>query len=121
MANDPRHPHVLVVDDDPDTRELYHIMLGSVGYGVTTAGTVRAGAELARKNTPNVVLTDWRLPDGDGFSVADALRQHYASRHVPLIAVTGVSMSAHKVADMRARKAGTQSLDFDSGIAARCE
>jgi PAS domain S-box-containing protein len=103
MANDPRHPHVLVVDDDPDTRELYHIMLGSVGYGVTTAGTVRAGAELARKNTPNVVLTDWRLPDGDGFSVADALRQHYASRHVPLIAVTGVSMSAHKVADMRAR------------------
>ena len=103
MANDPRHPHVLVVDDDPDTRELYHIMLGSVGYGVTSAGTVRAGVDLARKNTPNVVLTDWRLPDGDGFSVADALREHYASRHVPLIAVTGVSMPAHKVADMRAR------------------
>ncbi len=103
MANDPRHPHVLVVDDDPDTRELYQIMLGSVGYDVASAGTVRVGVELARKRTPTVILTDWRLPDGDGLSVADALREHYASRHVPLIAVTGVSMSAQKTADMRAR------------------
>ena len=102
MVNDLRHPHVLVVDDDPDTRELYHIMLASVGYDVVSAGTVRACSELARKTTLNVVVTDWRLPDGDGLSVAAALREHSASRHVPLIAVTGVSMSARMREDVRA-------------------
>ena len=103
MATDPRHPHVLVVDDDPDTRELYQIMLGSVGYAVASAATVRGGLELARKKTPGVILTDWRLPDGDGLTVADALRQHQTLRHVPLIAVTGVSMSSQKRTELRSR------------------
>jgi PAS domain S-box-containing protein len=103
MTDAPRHPLVLVVDDDPDTRELYHIMLESVGYDVASAGTVRAGLELAKKKTPHVVITDWRLPDGDGLAVADGLREHHTLRHVPLIAVTGVSMTARMTADVRAR------------------
>ena len=78
-------------------------MLGSVGYEVATSPTVRGGLESALKNTPGVVLTDWRLPDGDGLSVADGLRQHHALRHVPLIAVTGVSMSSQKRTELRSR------------------
>jgi CheY-like chemotaxis protein len=101
MATDPRHPHVLVVDDDPDTRELYQVMLGSVGYQVASVATVRGVIELALKSTPDVVLTDWRLPDGDGLAVANVLRQRYTLRHVPLIAVTGVSMSSQKRTDLR--------------------
>jgi CheY-like chemotaxis protein len=101
MATDPRHPHVLVVDDDPDTRELYQVMLGSVGYQVASVATVRGVIELALKRTPDVVLTDWRLPDGDGLAVVNALRQHYTLRHLPLIAVTGVSMSSQKRTDLR--------------------
>jgi CheY-like chemotaxis protein len=103
MTHALRHPLVLVVDDDPDTRELYHMMLESVGYEVASGGSVRASLELAMKKTPQVVITDWRLPDGDGLSVADALREHYALRHVPLIAVTGVSMTARMTADLRVR------------------
>ena len=103
MPNDPRHPYVLVIDDDPDTRDLYQIMLGSVGYEVTTSGTVRGGVELARQRTPDVVVTDWRLPDGDGLSVAEAVHGHHTLRHVPLIAVTGVTMSAQRIEDVRAR------------------
>lgn len=103
MSIDPRHPHVLVVDDDGDTRELYSIMLTSVGYRVETAGTVKAAAAMARRDTPHVVMTDWRLPDGDGFAVAEALHAHAAARGVPVVAVTGIVMSPEMEVDARAR------------------
>jgi len=104
MPSDPRHPHVLVVDDDGDTRELYSIMLSAVGYRVETAATVRAAAAaMAGRDTPQVVMTDWRLPDGDGFAVADALHAHAASRAVPIVAVTGVSMTPEMETQARAR------------------
>ena len=86
-------PHVLVVDDDADTRELYSFLLGSVGYRVEAAGDVASAAETVTRAIPHVVITDWRLPDGDGLMVAAALQSRTASRHVPIIAVTGVSMS----------------------------
>lgn len=97
-------PHVLVVDDDADTRELYSFLLGSVGYRVEAAADVASAAETVTRATPHVVITDWRLPDGDGLMVAAALQEHSASRHVPIIAVTGVSMSA--VLSEEARRRG---------------
>lgn len=100
MTSDPRHPTVLVVDDDPDTCELYSFMLGGVGYSVVTAGTVSAAASVVKRQVPQVVLTDWRLPDGDGLAVAAALYAHSAARGVPLVGVTGVSMSSDAVADL---------------------
>ena len=97
-------PHVLVVDDDADTRELYSFLLGSVGYRVEAAADVASAAATVTRATPDVVITDWRLPDGDGLMVAAALQEHSASRHVPIIAVTGVSMSA--VLSDEARRGG---------------
>ena len=92
MTSDLRHPHVLVVDDDPDTRELYDIMLSSVGYHVDMAGSVRAATELIGRTAPRVVITDWRLPDGDGFDVADALRASHA-KSAPIVGVTGAILT----------------------------
>lgn len=87
------HPRVLVVDDDNDTRELYRIMLEAVGYRVESADSVRAAAQRLSAAPPQVIMTDWLLPDGDGFSVAAALRAHQAWRHIPIVAVTGISMT----------------------------
>jgi PAS domain S-box-containing protein len=92
LTSDLRHPHVLVVDDDPDTRELYDIMLSSVGYHVGMAATVRAATELLARTAPRVVITDWRLPDGDGFDVADALRASHA-KGAQIVGVTGASLT----------------------------
>ena len=100
---DPRHPHVLVVDDDADTRDLYHIMLEAVGYRVESAATVRAASEKAARTTPHVVVTDWRLPDGDGFAVSEILRSRRVSRRVPIVAVSGLSMSAEMTAEAYSR------------------
>lgn len=103
MRHDPRHPHVLAVDDDADTRELYAILLESVGYRVDCAGDVRTAGELAARTAPDVVITDWRLPDGDGFAVAEAVQAHGPSRHVPIIAVTGFNLDPDVEAEARRR------------------
>ena len=86
------HPLVLVVDDDSDTRELYRMMLESVGYRVADAAQVHSALAVAAGACPDVVLTDWLLPDGDGFEVCRSLRANRLTRHVPVIAVTGVSL-----------------------------
>jgi CheY-like chemotaxis protein len=100
---DPRHPYVLIVDDDADTRELYNIILEAVGCRVEAAGNLSATVERLAGSPPDVVLTDWRLPDGDGFAVADAVQAHHTSRGVPLVAVTGISMSPEMATEARVR------------------
>ena len=97
-----RHPYVLIVDDDADTRELYNVMLSGVGCRIDTVGSVTGVVERLATQPPDVVVTDWRLPDGDGFDVANVLRRRPAARGVPLVAVTGISMSAEMAADANA-------------------
>jgi PAS domain S-box-containing protein len=89
---DLRHPLVLIVDDDLDTCDLYRMVLESVGYRVEESGNVRGAIAAAGHAVPDVVLTDWLLPDGDGLEVCRALRSHRPTRRVPVIAVTGLSL-----------------------------
>ena len=59
---DSRHPLVLIVDDDLDTRELYRMVLESVGYRVEDVGLVQRAIAAVSAQVPDVVLTDWLLP-----------------------------------------------------------
>ena len=52
-------------------------------------------------SVPDVVLTDWLLPDGNGLDVCRALERRAATRHVPVVAVTGLTLDGGAV------KAGT--------------
>jgi PAS domain S-box-containing protein len=89
---DLHHPLVLIVDDDSDTRELYRMVLESVGYRVEDAGHVRTATAAALATIPDVVVTDWLLPDGKGLDVGRALRANRRTRKIPIVAVTGVTL-----------------------------
>jgi PAS domain S-box-containing protein len=86
-------PLILVVDDDRDTRELYKLVFDAGEYRVAEAASVAEGLRLADSLRPNVILTDWRLGDGDGFALCGALRRHGRTRRIPIVAATGVSLS----------------------------
>lgn len=103
-----RHPLVLVVDDDLDTRDLYRMVLESVGYRVEDAGEVHSALAAAGKTSPDVVLTDWLLPDGEGLEVSRGLRAHRRTRRVPVIAVTGLTLDP--AAEMNARLEGITAI-----------
>jgi PAS domain S-box-containing protein len=87
-----RHPLVLIVDDDLDTRELYRMVLESVGYRVEDAGHVQAAIAAASRFIPDVVLADWLLPDGSGLEVCRGLRSSRSTRRIPVVAVTGLAL-----------------------------
>lgn len=86
-------PHVLVVDDDRDTRELYKLVYEVGGYRVSEADGVSTGVDAAKRLRPDVVLTDWRLADGDGLELCRALRRHGRTRLIPTVAATGMTLS----------------------------
>src|SRR5262245_28041336 len=65
---------VLVVDDDKAFRLLCEEALTSEGFEVRTAGTIAAGLDAMNSGTPDIVLLDRRLPDGDGIDIIPRLR-----------------------------------------------
>ena len=59
-------PHVLIVDDDPSTREALAAIIGEDGLTTATAGDLREARIQLVRQTPDVVFTDLKLPDGSG-------------------------------------------------------
>ena len=67
----------LIVDDEPDIRELLAITLGRMGVQASPAANIAEALALLRQETFDLCLTDMRLPDGNGLDlVADIARRH---------------------------------------------
>ena len=92
-------PHVLLVEDDRDTREMYSYYLSHSGMRVTEARTGRRALERVREHTPDVVVTDIAMPEMDGLELSRRLRAEASTHDVPIIAVSGQASD-------RARQAG---------------
>ena len=58
--------HVLIIDDEPNVCYSLQRALDSPALKVTTAGTAREGIESIRRNLPDAVVLDLRLPDMSG-------------------------------------------------------
>ena len=77
---------ILLVEDDPDTRELVVRLLAEQGYDVATAASGDEALELALTVDPALVLLDLMLPGIDGYSV---LREFRARSEVPVVVLSG--------------------------------
>lgn len=91
--------HVLLAEDDRDTREMYTEFLTYSGMSVTTAETGKRALERARREPPDVVVTDIAMPEMDGLELSRRLRAETRTQDVPIIAVSGQASD-------RAREAG---------------
>lgn len=83
-------PIVLLVEDDPDTREMYHTALEVGGYWVVNAPDAGDALDSALDVRPDVIVTDIGLPGPqDGIGLARRLRDNTRTAAIPLLAVTG--------------------------------
>jgi len=82
-------PLILLVDDDRDTREMYAWALETGGFRVIQAATAADGITLAAADPPDVVVSDFTLPDGNGFGLAVRVRETAELADTPLILLTG--------------------------------
>ncbi|HSV81273.1 MAG TPA: sigma 54-interacting transcriptional regulator [Ramlibacter sp.] len=85
----PAHARLLVVDDDADMLRLLSMRLQSAGYRVTTAASAEAALAQLDIESPQLVLSDVRLPGRDGLALFDEVRRRHPSLPVILLTAHG--------------------------------
>jgi len=90
---------VLVVDDEPEIRNIIRVLLEAEGYRIAEAATASRAAVAARTEKPDLVLLDLGLPDGDGLAVLRSIR---AWSPVPLVILSARTMEEQKIAALDA-------------------
>jgi len=93
---------VLIVDDVPDNLSVLHDALDESGYAVLVAINGESALARARQALPDVILLDAVMPGMDGFEVARALKADFATQHIPIIFMTGLTDTEHVVAAFEA-------------------
>jgi CheY-like chemotaxis protein len=96
---------VLVADDDRDTRELYRACFDTSGYRTAEAGTGSQAIVSAVEIVPDVLLTDYLLPDVDGVTIARRLKADPRTASIRILMVTG-----HATPDVE-RRAGAAGVE----------
>jgi two-component system OmpR family response regulator len=95
MAEGVQNPKVLVVDDEPNIRELVQVALNFHGCAVMTGATGEDALQLAYAFDPDLIVLDVLLPDVDGFEVCRRLRS--VANDVPVIFLTARDATADTV------------------------
>lgn len=105
---------LLVVDDEPDIRELARLSLERVGgFTVHTAGTADDAIALVDQVRPDLVLLDVMMPGTDGPTLLGRIRRSPGGEQVPVVFLTA-SVQDHQLAGLRALDVrGVLSKPFD--------
>ncbi len=86
--------YVLIVDDDPDARELLEEIVHALGYETRSASDGLEALDVLRhidRTPPCLIMLDLMMPSMDGFAVYNWLRSNPLTRRVPVIVVTAVA------------------------------
>jgi two-component system cell cycle response regulator len=80
---------ILAVDDEPVSLRPLSRHLEQMGHRVLTARNGKEALAIALKETPQLVVTDWMMPEMDGIELCRALRRYPAGRNIYVVIVTG--------------------------------
>ena len=88
---------ILVIDDDLAINELIKVNLELCGYRVIQAYDGIKGFALCKQEVPSLVVLDVMMPDVDGFTVAQRIRQNDETKDIPILMLTALSQVKDKV------------------------
>jgi two-component system phosphate regulon response regulator PhoB len=81
-------PHILVVEDEPDIRELLSFTISRAGFDVREAENAEDAIKMLDVGTPELIVIDWMLPGMDGIDLAKWLRSDELTSTLPIIMLT---------------------------------
>jgi DNA-binding NtrC family response regulator len=90
---------LLIVEDEKVQREILEDFLKKKGYQIIGAENLREAEKALQGREVNLILLDWRLPDGDGLSFLETLKQEYPL--IPVIMITAFASIEHAVTAMK--------------------
>jgi len=79
---------VLIIEDEFDIREFIAYNLNKEGYTVSAYENPLEALEEIRINPPDILLTDWLMPEMDGLDVCKMLKMDQKTSHIPIIMIT---------------------------------
>lgn len=89
----PQMGPVLVVEDDPDTRELMKRLLARDGWEVVEAVNGKDALETLEGLKPSLILSDLMMPEMDGFAFIEAISQEERLNDVPVVVLTAMELT----------------------------
>ena len=94
---------ILVVEDQPDNRQIIRDMLAPTDYEITEAENGEQALTAIAKQRPDLILMDIQLPVMDGYTATRQIKANPALRSIPIIAVTSHALDGE---EQTARAAG---------------
>ncbi len=82
---------VLLVDDEPDTRQMYKDLLESEGYEVSLASSGEEALQRINGYRPDVIVMDIMLPGQDGIQIARELSRRKETAEIPIVMITALN------------------------------
>lgn len=119
-------PKVLVIDDDPHVSKIIGVKLEALGVTVLRAFSGMEGYGIALREKPDVVITDYTMPNGNGEYVITRMRNTPETKEIPAIVLTAWTMEGKPDHGLERDLTGrlgasaylTKPLDFDALLAA---
>ena len=96
--------HILIVEDEPEIRELLNFSLARAGFRVTEAESAESALQKLLNQLPDLVIVDWMLPGMSGVDLAKRIRKDELTSSLPLLMLTARSEESDVL------------KSFDSGI-----
>jgi len=97
---------ILYIEDDPASRSLVERALSHLGYRVLVAERGLDGVDIARRELPDLILTDINLPDLSGREITTTLRRDKRFSTTPIVALTAQGYGEHRALAMAAGVTG---------------
>jgi CheY-like chemotaxis protein len=89
---------ILIVEDDAGTQLLIETLLKTDGYEVEAAGSVTVARQRLMDVTPDLILMDIELPDGDGLTLTAWIKRNGRTKSIPVVALTSYTRLEKRVA-----------------------
>ncbi|RPI05311.1 MAG: response regulator [Ignavibacteriae bacterium] len=94
-----RKKHILVIDDEPSWLKITSHILQHKGYDVLTAGSGAEALNALATFQPDIIFSDVRMPDMNGFDLVDHLKRNPATSSTPVVFFSAIDdYDARKVA-----------------------
>lgn len=111
--SDPAKPRILVVEDDPDLRQILRLQLTSQGFAVVEAADGAAGFAAVQRERPACVILDLMMPVVDGFGFLKRVRSVEGFQDIPVIIVTASEDERNRIRGFQYQADAYMSKPYD--------
>lgn len=96
-------PFILVVDDEPDFREIFSAKLSAMGFRVDTAENGQVALDKIAKDAPDLVLMDVKMPVMDGPTALLKMRENPAMKNIKTVFLTSLGDPRQEMQEVSAK------------------